>query len=123
VPDKILVPKEKLELPAAYSDQTLKPDKIEEPLKNAVMRIGNFDGIPIGHQALFHALIEKADAIGGHDLRAFEISATSRFVRGHPGEMHGEAQVGLGPQQRRGIIGHPLPIAEIIGLRALTRAQ
>ncbi|MGD8543128.1 MAG: bifunctional riboflavin kinase/FAD synthetase [Desulfobacteraceae bacterium] len=40
-------------------------EEIKEPLKNAVITIGNFDGVHIGHQALFHAVIEKADAIGG----------------------------------------------------------
>ena len=40
-------------------------EEIREPLKNAVITIGNFDGVHIGHQALFHAVIEKADAIGG----------------------------------------------------------
>ncbi len=40
-------------------------DKISKPFKNAVVTIGNFDGIHIGHQALFHEVIEKADAIGG----------------------------------------------------------
>ena len=40
-------------------------EEIKKPLKNAVITIGNFDGVHIGHQALFHAVIEKADAIGG----------------------------------------------------------
>ena len=40
-------------------------DKITEPFKNAVITIGNFDGVHIGHQALFHEVIEKAAAIGG----------------------------------------------------------
>lgn len=40
-------------------------EKIKEPFKNTVITIGNFDGVHIGHQALFHAVIEKADAIGG----------------------------------------------------------
>lgn len=40
-------------------------EQIEKPLKNAVITIGNFDGVHIGHQALFHMVVEKADAIGG----------------------------------------------------------
>jgi riboflavin kinase/FMN adenylyltransferase len=40
-------------------------DKITEPFKKAVITIGNFDGVHIGHQALFHEVIEKAVAIGG----------------------------------------------------------
>lgn len=40
-------------------------DKINQPFKRAVITIGNFDGVHIGHQALFHTVIEKADAIGG----------------------------------------------------------
>lgn len=40
-------------------------DKIRTPFTNAVITIGNFDGVHIGHQALFHEVIEKADAIGG----------------------------------------------------------
>ncbi|MFO7495959.1 MAG: bifunctional riboflavin kinase/FAD synthetase [Desulfobacterales bacterium] len=43
-------------------------EKIEKPFKNAVITIGNFDGVHIGHQALFHAVIEKADAIGGTSI-------------------------------------------------------
>lgn len=40
-------------------------EDIETPLKNAVITIGNFDGVHIGHQALFHTVIEKSDAIDG----------------------------------------------------------
>ncbi len=40
-------------------------DNIKEPFTNAVLTIGNFDGVHIGHQALFHEVIEKAESIGG----------------------------------------------------------
>ena len=40
-------------------------EDIEKPTKNAVVTIGNFDGVHIGHQALFHTVIEKAEAING----------------------------------------------------------
>jgi riboflavin kinase / FMN adenylyltransferase len=39
--------------------------EIAEPFKSAVITIGNFDGVHIGHQALFHEVIERADALGG----------------------------------------------------------
>ena len=41
---------------------------ITEPFKNAVITIGNFDGVHIGHQALFHEVLEKADAIDGTSI-------------------------------------------------------
>jgi riboflavin kinase / FMN adenylyltransferase len=40
-------------------------DRILRPFKNAVITIGNFDGVHIGHQALFHEVIEMAEEIGG----------------------------------------------------------
>jgi riboflavin kinase/FMN adenylyltransferase len=43
-------------------------DNIKKPYKNAVVTIGNFDGVHIGHQALFHEVIEKADALGGTSI-------------------------------------------------------
>lgn len=43
-------------------------DKIKKPYKNAVITIGNFDGVHLGHQALFHEVIEKADAINGTSI-------------------------------------------------------
>jgi riboflavin kinase/FMN adenylyltransferase len=43
-------------------------EKIKKPYKNAVITIGNFDGVHIGHQALFHEVIEKADIIEGTSI-------------------------------------------------------
>ena len=43
-------------------------DNIKAPFKDAVVTIGNFDGVHIGHQALFHQVIEKADSINGTSL-------------------------------------------------------
>ncbi|MCJ8500570.1 bifunctional riboflavin kinase/FAD synthetase [Desulfatitalea alkaliphila] len=40
-------------------------EAIEKPYKNAVITIGNFDGVHIGHQALFRTVIDKAEAIHG----------------------------------------------------------
>ncbi|MGD9053970.1 MAG: bifunctional riboflavin kinase/FAD synthetase [Desulfobacterales bacterium] len=40
-------------------------ENIQQPFTNAVITIGNFDGVHIGHQALFHEVIEKAEAIKG----------------------------------------------------------
>lgn len=39
--------------------------RIQQPFKNAVITIGNFDGVHIGHQALLHSVVEKSDAIDG----------------------------------------------------------
>jgi riboflavin kinase / FMN adenylyltransferase len=39
--------------------------RLTDPFPNAVITIGNFDGVHIGHQALFHEVIEKADSIHG----------------------------------------------------------
>ena len=43
-------------------------EKIPQPFKAAVITIGNFDGVHIGHQALFHEVIERADAIDGTSI-------------------------------------------------------
>ena len=42
--------------------------KIHEPFKSAVITIGNFDGVHIGHQALFHEVIETAETVGGTSI-------------------------------------------------------
>lgn len=39
--------------------------EIEKPFQKAVVTIGNFDGVHIGHQALLHTVIEKAEIIKG----------------------------------------------------------
>ena len=39
--------------------------QIKEKLKNPVITIGNFDGVHLGHQAIFKKVIEKAHEIGG----------------------------------------------------------
>ena len=43
-------------------------NKISQPFKNAVITIGNFDGVHIGHQALFHEVIEIAETMGGTSI-------------------------------------------------------
>lgn len=43
-------------------------ERIQQPFVNAVITIGNFDGVHIGHQALFHEVIEKAEAIEGTSI-------------------------------------------------------
>jgi len=40
-------------------------EHIDIPTKKAVVTIGNFDGVHIGHQALLHTVVEKAHNIGG----------------------------------------------------------
>jgi riboflavin kinase/FMN adenylyltransferase len=43
-------------------------EKIDHPYKNAVITIGNFDGVHIGHQALFHQVLEKVRALQGTSI-------------------------------------------------------
>ena len=43
-------------------------ESITAPFKAAVITIGNFDGVHIGHQALFHEVVERADAMGGTSI-------------------------------------------------------
>ncbi|MFH1985531.1 MAG: bifunctional riboflavin kinase/FAD synthetase [Pseudomonadota bacterium] len=41
---------------------------IAAPFRNAVVTIGNFDGVHIGHQALFHEVVETADRLDGKSV-------------------------------------------------------
>jgi riboflavin kinase/FMN adenylyltransferase len=43
-------------------------EDIEKPFSKAVVTIGNFDGVHIGHQSLFHQVVQKAEAIGGTSI-------------------------------------------------------
>ena len=60
--------------------------EISKPFKDAVITIGNFDGVHIGHQALFHEVIEKADAIGGTSVAMTFEPHPMRFLKhnNHP---------------------------------------
>ncbi|MFC1896603.1 riboflavin biosynthesis protein RibF, partial [Thermodesulfobacteriota bacterium] len=64
-------------------------DKIDRQFHNAVITIGNFDGVHIGHQALFHEVIQVADGIGGtslamtfepHPMRALKKNDSPRLI-------------------------------------------
>lgn len=43
-------------------------ENISDPFHNAVITIGNFDGVHLGHQALFQEVIERASEIHGTSL-------------------------------------------------------
>jgi riboflavin kinase/FMN adenylyltransferase len=63
--------------------------EIAAPFRNAVITIGNFDGVHIGHQALFYEVIERAHAIDGtsiamtfepHPLRVLKKNRTPPLI-------------------------------------------
>ncbi|OGR27447.1 MAG: riboflavin biosynthesis protein RibF [Desulfobacterales bacterium RIFOXYA12_FULL_46_15] len=65
-------------------------NKIQTPFKNAVLTIGNFDGVHKGHQSLFQQVIKKAGQIHGtsvtmtfdpHPLQALGISGPPLITR------------------------------------------
>jgi riboflavin kinase/FMN adenylyltransferase len=62
---------------------------LRSPFRRAVVTIGNFDGVHIGHQALFYEVIEKANTIDGtsvaitfepHPLRVLKRSASPPLI-------------------------------------------
>lgn len=64
-------------------------DEICHPFKHAVITIGNFDGVHIGHQALFYEVIERAHGMDGtsiaitfepHPLRVLKKSASPPLI-------------------------------------------
>ncbi len=61
-------------------------EKIGEPYKDAVIAKVNFDVVNIGHQALFHEVIERADALGGTSVAMTFEPHPMRVLKqnGHP---------------------------------------
>jgi len=61
-------------------------EQIKRPFPNAVIAIGNFDGVHIGHQALFHEVNEKADEMGGTSIAMTFDPHPMRVLKqnGHP---------------------------------------
>ncbi|HSL60219.1 MAG TPA: bifunctional riboflavin kinase/FAD synthetase [Desulfotignum sp.] len=77
--------------------------QIPVPFKNAVVTIGNFDGVHKGHQALLHQVISKAKKLSGtsvaltfepHPLRALGI-ATPPLITRHDQKMELLAATGI----------------------------
>jgi riboflavin kinase/FMN adenylyltransferase len=67
-------------------------EAIEAPFPRAVVAIGNFDGVHIGHQAIFHVAQEKAHAIDGtavavtfepHPIRVLKQNGTPPLITLH----------------------------------------
>ena len=65
-------------------------EQIDSPFKNAVVTMGNFDGVHKGHQALLTQVMDKAKTISGtaiaitfdpHPLRALGISSPPLITR------------------------------------------
>ena len=65
-------------------------NEISKPFRNAVVTIGNFDGVHKGHQALLHQTIKKAEEIKGtsvaitfepHPLRVLGYKSPSLITR------------------------------------------
>ncbi len=61
-------------------------DNIIQPYKNAVLTIGNFDGVHIGHQTLFEMVKQRAAAIDGTSIAMTFEPHPSRVLtkNGHP---------------------------------------
>ena len=62
-------------------------DSLQEPLRNPVLTIGNFDGVHRGHLALFEKVKQRAKAVGGQSaVMTFEPHPTKvmNFGKGPP---------------------------------------
>lgn len=42
--------------------------KVDRPFRRAVITIGNFDGVHVGHQAILRLVVERARALGGESV-------------------------------------------------------
>ena len=59
-------------------------EQLEKPLRNPVLTIGNFDGVHLGHLALFEKVKEKARCIGGQSaVMTFEPHPTKVVLPGN----------------------------------------
>ncbi|MDD2604569.1 MAG: bifunctional riboflavin kinase/FAD synthetase [Desulfobacterales bacterium] len=69
-------------------------EKIKKPFPSAVLTIGNFDGVHVGHQALFHQVIEEATALGGTSVAMTFEPHPLRVLKpnGHPPQITVNAQ-------------------------------
>lgn len=79
-------------------------DHIKGQVRKSVITIGNFDGVHIGHQALFHETIAKADSIGGasvamtfepHPIRLFKKASPPPLITLHEQKIELISRAGL----------------------------
>jgi riboflavin kinase/FMN adenylyltransferase len=77
---------------------------LSEPLPNPVLTLGNFDGVHLGHQAIFEKVIERARAIGGtsvvftfepHPLKVLAPERSPRLLNTFHGKMRILEKAGL----------------------------
>ena len=75
-------------------------DQIEVPFKRAVITIGNFDGVHLGHQAVLGLTRARADALGEQAEQILrsdqaDLIAIGREALHNPNwALHAEAQLG-----------------------------
>ncbi len=79
-------------------------EKIIAPLSNAVVTIGNFDGVHLGHQALFSKVIEKARLLNGkaaaitfepHPVRVLKQNGLPPLITSYERKVELISQMGL----------------------------
>ncbi len=79
-------------------------DEIQSPYRNAVVTIGNFDGVHKGHQAILRQVIEQAEAINGtsvaitfepHPLKILSRSGAPPLITMYEQKVELMAQTGI----------------------------